>query len=107
MIKAILFDLGGVVFTRGLSLFVNYIAKKHGKDQNVLYESIKNSDLINGYYEGKILRDDFYITLKEQLQIDDNIKELEQKLFDVYQVIEEVKQIVKQLRGKYKVYFLS
>lgn len=107
MIKAIFFDLGGVVFTHGMTLFIDYIAKKHGKDQKVVYDALKHSDLVNAYYEGKILRDEFYSGLKKKIQINDDTNELEQKMFDVYQVSEETKLIIKQLRSTYKVYFLS
>ncbi|HSW97524.1 MAG TPA: HAD family phosphatase [Candidatus Saccharimonadales bacterium] len=107
MIKAVLFDLGGVVFTRGMTQFTKYVAEKHGRDQKAIYESLKSSALLNAYYEGKISRDEFYASLKENLQIDDDVNELEQKLFEVYQVIQETKQIVQKVRSKNKVYFLS
>lgn len=107
MIKAILFDLGGVVFTHGMTLFTKYIAENHGKDQKKIYNSLKNTDLLNAYYEGKIKRNEFYVALNKELHIDDDANELEQELFDVYKVIKDTEQIVKRLREKYKVYFLS
>jgi epoxide hydrolase-like predicted phosphatase len=107
MIKAIIFDLGGVLFTHGMTLFTQYIADKHGKEQKAVLKLLKESDLLDAYYVGKMYRDDFYAVLNKELHIDDDANELEQKLFDVYQIVEETEKIVKQLRKKYKVYFLS
>jgi|ERR1700722_11996779 len=107
MIQAIVFDLGGVLFTNGTRLFAQYIATKHKKNQKEVYELLNYSDFGNAYREGKITENEFYDNLKKELAIDDDINELKQKWFDVYQVIEGTQKIINTLRQKYKVYFLS
>ncbi len=107
MIKAIVFDLGGVLFTNGTRLFAQYISTKHKKDQKEVYELLNYSDFGNAYREGKISEDEFYSSLKRELAMDDDINELKQKWFDVYQVIEGTRKIIEELRKKYNVYFFS
>lgn len=107
MIKVILFDLGGVLFTHGTTMLSEYIAKKHGKNPKDVYQLLNYSDIGNDYREGKITRDEFWNSFKHDLDIEDDTDDLEQKWFDVYTLIEPVKLIVNELRSKYRVYFLS
>ena len=107
MIKAIIFDLGGVLFTNGTTLFAKHIAVKHNKDQKFVYELLNYSDIGNAYREGKMSKDDYWKVFKERLEIDDEIAELEKKWNDVYTVIDGTRQIIEDLKQKYEVYFLS
>jgi len=107
MIQAIVFDLGGVLFTNGTTLFAKHIAATHKKDQEEVYKLLNYSDFGNAYREGKITGEEFYNSLKKELDLDDDIHELKQKWLEVYQVIEGTKKIIEELRKKYKVYFLS
>src|SRR5258706_3578588 len=107
MIKAIIFDLGGVLFTNVTKSFARHIAGNHNLDYEKVYGVLSYSDIGNAYREGKITRDDFYDSLKKQLGINDDTNELEQKWIDVYEIVEGTKQIIDELRKKYKIYFLS
>lgn len=107
MIKAIIFDLGGVLFTNGTTLFAKHIAQKHNKDQKEVYSLLNYSDIGNAYREGKMSKDEYWKTFKARLEISDETIELEKKWNDVYKVIEETRLIIEDLREKYKVYFLS
>ncbi len=107
MIKVILFDLGGVLFTNGTRIVAKYIAEKHHKNVDDVYNLFNYSDIGNAYREGKIARDEFWDQFKENLKIKDSTDELEQKWNDFYEIIEETKEILDELRKEYKVYFLS
>jgi epoxide hydrolase-like predicted phosphatase len=106
-IKVILFDLGGVLFTHGTTILAEYIAKKHSKNQKDVYQLLNYSDIGNAYREGKITRDEFWDRFKHNLKIKSDTDDLEQKWIDVYELIEEVRQIIKELGKKYRIYFLS
>lgn len=107
MIEAIIFDLGGVLFTNGTTLFAKYIADKHNKDQHEVYALLNYSESGNAYREGKITWDEFYDAFKKELAIEDDANKLQQKWIDVYEIIDETRKILEELRKKYKVYFLS
>lgn len=107
MIKVILFDLGGVLFTNGTSLLAKHIAQKHNKDHQAVYDLLNYSDIGNAYREGKITRDEFWDSVKEQLGIGDDTNQLEATWISFYEIIEGTKYIINSLRKKYKVYFLS
>lgn len=107
MIKAIIFDLGGVLFTNGTKKFAKHIAEKHQLNFKDVYGILNYSEIGNAYREGKITRDVFYESFKKQFHIKDDTNKLEQKWIEVYQLVEETKEIIEVLRKKYKIYFLS
>lgn len=107
MIDIIVFDLGGVVFTNGTKRLARFISETYHKDYDTVYQFLNYSDWGNAYREGTITRDDFWKAFEEQFDIHNDIDMIEQKWFDVYEVVEDTKQIVLELSQKYKVYFLS
>src|SRR5437868_6302541 len=66
MIKAIIFDLGGVLFTNGTKSFARHIAGKHNSDCEKVYGVLNYSDIGNAYREGKVK-----VKPEETLFIDD------------------------------------
>lgn len=107
MIQAIIFDLGGVVFTNGTKRFSEHLAEKYQVDVEKAKAILDKSDIGNAYRTGKMTRDEFWDAVKKELQLTEHTDVLEQKWIDVYIVIEETKEIVQNLAKKYKVYFLS
>ncbi len=107
MIEAIIFDLGGVLFTNGTKRLAQYIADTYHKDYDVVYQFLNYSDVGNAYREGKITRDDFWKAFEEKFGLHKDIKTIEQKWFDVYEIVEDTKEIITELSQKYKLYFLS
>lgn len=107
MIQAIIFDLGGVVFTNGTKKFSEHLAEKYQVDVEKAKALLDKSDIGNAYRTGKITRDEFWNAVKKELQLTEHTDVLEQQWIDVYVVIEETKDIVQQLAKKYQVYFLS
>lgn len=107
MIKHIIFDLGGVVFTNGTKNFAKYIAEKYQKDFKETYEFLNYSDIGNEYREGKITRDEFWKKAKEKLQLKEEIDELEKIWINCYDLITGTKDIIGELKPKYKLFYLS
>ncbi|MBI4097156.1 MAG: HAD family phosphatase [Candidatus Levybacteria bacterium] len=107
MIKLIIFDLGGVVFTNGTKNFAKYLSEKYQKDFEETYNFLNYSDIGNGYREGKITRNGFWKKAKEELQLKEEVDELEKIWINCYDLITETKNIILQLKNKYKLFYLS
>lgn len=106
MIKLILFDLGGVLFTDGTSKFIKSISSKC----KIPLEKV--SDIVNGelglkYREAQITRGEFWNQLVSKLSLTENIIDLENEWISYYQLLEKTKEIITKLKEKYKVYYLS
>lgn len=106
MIKAIIFDLGGVLFTNGTKQFIQDISKKYNLDPELVKE-IMDGDVGSQYREAKITRDEFWKIALEKLNLPENIDNLEEQWISGYELIEGTKDIILELAKKYKVYYLS
>lgn len=107
MVKAIIFDLGGVVFTNGTKKFSEHLAEKYQVDIEKAKALLDKSDIGNAYRTGKITRNEFWDNVKKELALTEHTDVLEQKWIDVYVLIEKTRDIILHLSKKYKVYFLS
>ena len=106
MIKAIIFDLGGVLFTNGTKKFIEDMSSKYDIDPEIV-KNIMDGDIGSQYREAKITRDQFWEIVLEKLNINENIKTLEDRWISGYNLIEGTKDIILDLAKKYKVYYLS
>ncbi len=106
MVKAIIFDLGGVLFTNGTAAFVKKIMTRYGQDETTVRD-VLDGKLGSLYREAKISRDEFWREAKEALGLHEDTKELESEWIVSYELIEGTKKIIKALAKTYKVYFLS
>ena len=106
MVKAIIFDLGGVLFTNGTAAFVKKIMTRYGQDETTVRD-VLDGRLGSLYRESKISREEFWREAKEALGLHEDTKELESEWVGSYTLIEGTKKIIKALAKTYKVYFLS
>ncbi len=107
MIKAIIFDLGGVLFTNGTKKFVDYLSKTYGYELEEL-KQLLDEGVGTEYREGKISRDEFWKTVLGELDaIDIDVDRLEDQWISNYEPIEGTKELILELKKKYKVYYLS
>ena len=93
MIKLILFDLGGVLFTDGTSKFTKAISSRY----NIPLEVV--NDVVNGklgfkYREAQITRDEFWNELVGRLSLTEDINKLEDEWISCYELFEKTKQII-------------
>ena len=106
MIKAIIFDLGGVLFTNGTKQFIEKISKRYGIEESKVKE-VMDGDLGTQYREAKITRDEFWNRALKELDIKTDIDDLEREWIDGYELIEGTRDIIQKLSSKYRIFFLS
>ncbi|HSW88774.1 MAG TPA: HAD family phosphatase [Candidatus Saccharimonadales bacterium] len=106
MIKAIIFDLGGVLFTNGTKKFIETISHKYNVDKEKV-KDVMDGEIGSLYREAKISRDEFWQRCLDELQITADIDKLEEEWINGYELIEGTRDIIQELSKKYKVYFLS
>ncbi|HET9946694.1 MAG TPA: HAD family phosphatase, partial [Patescibacteria group bacterium] len=106
MITTIIFDLGGVLFTNGTKRLISFVSEEYGIDKEKVKE-VMDGEIGKKYREAKIDRHIFWNHFLTELGISANSDFLEEKWIFGYELIEETKEIIDDLRQKYKVYFLS
>src|SRR3990167_2597682 len=106
MIKAIIFDLGGVLFTNGMRRFVKDISAKYNLEPERI-NAIIDGKTGSQYREAKITRDEFWKIVLKKLNIPERNDDLEEQWINGYELIEGTKDIILELEKKYKVYYLS
>lgn len=107
MYKLILFDLGGVLFTSGMNVFVNSVSKRYGIEEKTIRELVDYGKLGSLYREGKITRDEFWKKVISKLDLKETADELEKEWIDGYKLIEGTRNIIIRLSKSFKVMFLS
>lgn len=106
MIKAIIFDLGGVVFTNGTKQFIEWLNTSHGIEKH-FSQNLLEGESGSAYRAGTMTRDDFWDLFRKTLNIAESAGVLEQKWMFGYELIDETLAIIKELGLKYKIYYLS
>lgn len=106
MVKVILFDLGGVLFTNGSKKFNIAIASRYNLDDDFV-KSVSNGEIGSKYRESKITRDEFWKLFLQTLNIHEHPDDLEKEWISYYDLIEGTRDIIFELSKKYKVYYLS
>ena len=106
MIKAFLFDLGGVLFSNGTKKFISYISSQYNLNEEDVRE-IVDGNIGSQYREAKISRDEFWKHVEEKLNLKRSSDELEKEWINRYELIPETKEIISKLATNYKVYYLS
>ncbi|MDP2670083.1 MAG: HAD family phosphatase [bacterium] len=102
-----MFDLGGVILSRGLWSFRKYLVEKY----KVTDEETKNifiKKYYKPYFTGKISENNFWSGVLHDLNIFADWKELKKILLDFYVPNEGMFELIDELKNKgYKIYLLS
>lgn len=106
MIKVIIFDLGGVLFTNGTKKFVDTLSYKYHLEKQKIIE-IMDGEIGSLYREAKLSRDEFWKRLVEELQIEADVDKLEDEWINGYDLIEGTRDLIQELSKTYKIYYLS
>ena len=109
MIKAAIFDLGGVYFTNGTKLAIKKISTKYKLEVEEVENMLKPGSKFGKLFrQGKITANEFFDKLRDYFKIRASNKELFDIWFNSYAPIKGTISIVKRLGRKgVKVYFLS
>lgn len=106
MIKAVIFDLGGVLFTNGTKQFITDLSETYHLDRETV-KDVLDGTLGSQYREGKLSRNEFWEKAASQLHLTADIEALEDQWISGYKLIEGTKEIIMALAKHYKVYYLS
>ena len=106
MIKAIIFDLCGVLFTNGTKKFIKNLSAKYNLNPEKVRDMV-DGEIGSQYREAKITRDEFWKTAREKLNITESADELESAWINGYELIKGTKDIILELAKKHRVYYLS
>lgn len=106
MIKAFIFDLGGVLFANGTKAFISYLTTTFNLDEKAV-SSLLDGKLGSNYREGKVSRERFWQQFKQQLGVDKDLEDLEDEWIKGYKLIDGTRDLILDLTKKYKIYYLS
>lgn len=106
MIKGIVFDIGGVLFTNGTERAVKRIAKKFGVDESLVRGALLG-ELGESYRRGQISREEFWRSAK-RMWGNVNVEEASKIWHESYEPREEIFRLIEELKEKgYRIFFLS
>jgi FMN phosphatase YigB (HAD superfamily) len=105
-IKAIVFDLGGVLFREGKSVAIEKLFEEKNYDKEVVRNTLtspKSRDL----RAGLITDEDFWGFVQKQLPEGYDASTIKDYWYDGYILDEDIFNLVKKLHGKYKLFIFS
>lgn len=106
MIKAVIFDISGVVFINGTAKFVKALSQRYGIDPLVV-KDVTNGELGTKYRENKVTREEFWKEALIRIKVNETPDQLEKEWISGFEVMEGTKHVIIELSQKYKVYYLS
>lgn len=109
-IKYIVCDLGGVYFTDGTTIALQKIKSLVKNENKVVDELFRQSPKKEGHLlrAGKLNSEEFWKIVAKKLNIDQNkINEIKEIWYDSYQPNEGMKELLHELRKKFKIIVFS
>lgn len=106
MIKAVVFDLGGVLFAEGKSMAVERLAEEHGYERGVVGRLL-SSDKAVELRRGLISDEQFWGWVQQQIPSGYDAGLIKQAWYDGYVLDEDIRALIQSLRGKYKIIAFS
>ncbi|MBN2518090.1 MAG: HAD family phosphatase [Candidatus Altiarchaeota archaeon] len=106
MIKTIVFDLGGVYFTNGLDRAVRLISENYSFDEEMIRETLRG-DASRRLRRGEMTEGEFWGHALRDWGLNEDPVFLSRVWSSGYVPREEIRALIKKLRKRYKVMFLS
>jgi len=106
MIKAIAFDLGGVLFTEGKTVAVKKLAEKYSYDKDIMLAILKSKESLDLHY-GLITANQFWEWAQNQLPKNYDAQTIRKEWYDGYVLNNEMLELLKQLKANYKIIAFS
>jgi len=106
MIKAIAFDLGGVLFSEGKSVLVKKLSENYQYDPNIIFDVLASPKSID-LRKGLVLDDEFWTWAQAQLPKGYDAQLIKREWYDSYLLDEDIKTLIQNLHGRYKLLIFS
>jgi putative hydrolase of the HAD superfamily len=106
VIKAVVFDLGGVLFAEGKSMAVACLAGQHGYDRGIVTRILSSEQAVE-LRKGLISDEQFWDWVQRQVPSDWDAALIKQAWYDGYILDEEIRALIETLRGRYKIIAFS
>ncbi len=105
-VKAIVFDLGGVLFREGKSVATEKLFQEKNYDRDVVLNALKSPESFD-LRAGLITDEEFWNFIQQQLPQGYDAITIKNYWYDGYILDEDIFNLVKKLHGKYKLFIFS
>ena len=105
-IKTISFDLGGVLFTEGKKVAQDVLFRKYGYDKELILKVLKSTKSIE-LRKGLIEDKEFWLWVQNELPKNYDTKIIKKEWYEGYILDEDIFNLVKKLKNKYKLVVFS
>ncbi len=102
MVKTVVFDLGGVLFTEGKSVAVETLSTKYGYDKNLIMGLLTSAPSVD-LRKGLISDDDFWTWAQHELPEAYDAEIIKKQWYDGYTLDDEIFSLLKDLRANYTI----
>lgn len=106
MVKAIAFDLGGVLFAEGKSVLVKKLSEGYQYDSSIVLKILKSPKSID-LRNGLLSDEEFWSWAQEQLPGGYDAQLIKNEWYDSYLIDKDIKALLEKLQGKYKLLAFS
>jgi len=107
MIKAIIFDIGGVVINDDFLSYAERFAQKAGMTKEQIYRSVIGSPEWRLYFKGKISEENVWKAIKSKYLPPQIAEEIRRTWKDILVPINATTELIKKLKPNYKICFIS
>jgi HAD superfamily hydrolase (TIGR01509 family) len=106
MIKTVVIDLGGVLFSEGKSVVLEKLAKVHSYDRKLIGTILSSPESIS-LRKGLMSDEDFWQWAQQQLPSNYDSRLIQQEWYESYILDQDVYELIASLRKKYSIIAFS
>jgi|SRR3989344_3493774 len=106
VLKIIVFDLGGTVFSKGKQAFIDLLTEQLCMNREKVVSVIDGSHAL-AYRRNEISASDYWQIVRRELNVPEKLGDLEKLWFNQYVPIPGMPELIAKLRKHYKVAYLS
>ncbi|MEM5812136.1 MAG: HAD family phosphatase [Candidatus Aenigmatarchaeota archaeon] len=107
MIRAVIFDIGGVVINDDFLSYAGRFVKKTGMSKEQIYLSVIGSPEWKLYFKGKISEERVWDAIKKKYLQPDVAEEIKRTWWSILVPIEGTIELIRKLKSGYKIYAIS
>lgn len=106
MIKAVVFDLGGVLFAEGKSVAIERLEREYGYDKEKVQRILVSPQSID-LRKGLISDAEFWTWAQRQLPQEYDVRRIETAWYQGYELDPDILDLIRRLKGRYKIVAFS